>query len=187
MNIAQWLQEEPRGVRQTLRTGVFVWLSMVVFTVCVAGSISVIAVLLGVDTTDALRHFGMFLDPTEELQYFKITPSLDSIVHLSIAAPLEELLFRALPLLLVIVLVTKRLSGVITVAVLSSGVFGWLHGGWGYVPFYGMIGLILSALFLKCGGMRGAFEKPYLVASLTHLAINLTNLAYDALLLMLVR
>jgi membrane protease YdiL (CAAX protease family) len=91
-------------------------------------------------------------------------------------AVVEELLFRVIPLGLVMRL--RRTSSALAVtAVVASVVFGYGHGlaagvgpvgSFAYIWPRGAHGLVLSAVFLKCGGWQRHPLKGFCFAALTH-------------------
>ena len=67
----------------------------------------------------------------------------------------------------------------ILIAVLASFFFGWRHGhllkeGLIFVPIQGVIGLALSLIYLKCGGLHKHNWKALWSSFLAHLTFNLT-------------
>jgi hypothetical protein len=98
------------------------------------------------------------------------------LVALTYYAGVEEILTRAIPLTLVTRLTTMPLA-VIVVSVLSSAIFGYLHGGAAYIWSRGVAGLIYCGVFLKCGGWsRGwRWSRPFkalFFSTLTHFLHN---------------
>ncbi|HZD02154.1 MAG TPA: CPBP family glutamic-type intramembrane protease [Actinomycetes bacterium] len=91
-------------------------------------------------------------------------------------AVVEELLFRLVPLGLVVRL--RRTSSALTVtAVVASIVYGYGHGlaagvgpvaSFAYIWPRGALGLVLSAVFLKCGGFKRHPLRGLGFSSLTH-------------------
>lgn len=71
---------------------------------------------------------------------------------------------------------------IIVVAVISSVIFGFLHGkSINLIFIHGSIqniflqgvgGIIFCLLYLKCGGLAGKWLKPLIVSTLTHAAYN---------------
>jgi hypothetical protein len=72
----------------------------------------------------------------------------------------EEVLFRFAPL----TLVTRfwpMPTAVIVTSILSSAVFGYLHGGAIYIWLRGVAGLVYCGVFLKCGGWSRGWNRPF--------------------------
>jgi membrane protease YdiL (CAAX protease family) len=72
----------------------------------------------------------------------------------------EETLLRFAPL----TLVTRfwpMPTAVIATSILSSAVFGYLHGGAAYILVRGIPGLIYCGVFLKCGGWSRGWSRPF--------------------------
>jgi hypothetical protein len=96
------------------------------------------------------------------------------LVALTYYAAVEEVLTRAVPLTLVARLTAMPLA-VIVVSVLSSAVFGYLHGGATYIWLRGIAGLVYCGVFLKCGGWSGGWRGPFkslFFTTLTHFLHN---------------
>lgn len=85
----------------------------------------------------------------------------------------EELIFRA-PLGIAAFYLDRlgRLPLVLVLALISSIIFGWLHGGWIFVCFQGVGGYLYSLLFLKCGGLKGYIFKPLVASTFAHYLHN---------------
>ena len=83
----------------------------------------------------------------------------------------EEFLFRVIPLGIAVSHRASFRTIMITV-VLSSIVFGFLHGSWQHIFIQGWGGLIFSALFLKCGGLHRNYFRGWLTCAAAHYAYN---------------
>ena len=116
-----------------------------------------------------LQTFGLFSDASLEEILVDFTAS-DLFASLLIAPLEEEFLFRALPLWVMVRLAPRWT--LIPVIVAISILFGMEHGGFVGVLFQGVGALTFSVFYLKCGGMKGAFLKPFLAVTLLHAAIN---------------
>lgn len=96
------------------------------------------------------------------------------IVLMFIGAPInsvvEELIFRA-PLTIAGKFFPRG-GTTVAIAIGSSVIFGWIHGGIVTIPMQGVMGLVLSACYLKCGGQDGKFWKPFLVTVTIHTLAN---------------
>ena len=88
-----------------------------------------------------------------------------------IGALVEEFVFRFLPLTIARLL-RLPLVGTLAVALLSSVWFGYVHGGWFFVPIQGIGGFIYSLAYLKSGGFHGKLLKPLLSTTLVHWGFN---------------
>lgn len=102
------------------------------------------------------------------------------VFMLLVFAPLvEELLFRALPLILVLSLAVRhRREAVCIVVIVACGVmFGIVHGAAVNVFLQGVGGVILGLLFLA---NRPSFVSAYFSCVLAHALINFTLLAIQA-------
>jgi len=76
------------------------------------------------------------------------------LIVLLLIAILEELVFRIAPLG-ILAWHGAHTSTLLVTAAVSSVIFGYMHGGLANIPVQGLSGLILSLLFLKCGGITG--------------------------------
>ena len=88
--------------------------------------------------------------PTREASLAEM-PILYLIISLVVVAPLsEELLFRYLP-----IRITQRFNArkwvLYLVIIVSSIIFGYVHGSWHFIFIQGVGGLILSSAFLRGG------------------------------------
>jgi membrane protease YdiL (CAAX protease family) len=93
---------------------------------------------------------------------------LAALVYYALA---EEIPFRFVPL----TLVTRFWpipTAVIVTSVLSSAVFGYLHGGAAYIWLRGVAGLIYCGVFLKCGGWNRRPFKALFFTTLAHFLHN---------------
>ena len=93
---------------------------------------------------------------------------LAALVYYALA---EEVPIRFIPL----TLVTRFWpipTAVIATSILSSAVFGYLHGGAVYILLRGIPGLIYCGVFLKCGGWSRRPFKALLFTTLAHFSHN---------------
>lgn len=110
--------------------------------------------------------------------FFNDTPLLDEMHRLGAflpfivlgAAAAEELLFR-LPLALAVWRWGTSWKVVLS-AVILSAIFGAVHGTLMHIFIQGVIGLVLSTVFLKCGGFQGRYVKATVASSATHAMFN---------------
>ena len=100
----------------------------------------------------------------------------DILPFFAFGAAAEEFLFRFLPLVAILQITKnapKNDGWVLGVTIASSMLFGYLHGGVPFIFLQGVLGFLLSVVFLKCGGFQGKFLKAIVASSLCHLAFNL--------------
>lgn len=64
----------------------------------------------------------------------------------------EEFIFRFIPAC--VISRNSGLGGKIFAGLISSLLFGYLHGGWTHVPLQGIGGFMYYSLFLKAGGLN---------------------------------
>lgn len=128
-----------------------------------------------------------FLDVLPPLEMYKVGkididgPSFSAVGLLSeliTGAMIEEGAFRFAPLFLYWFIYDEFsssdsfLRGVVPVSILSSVVFGYIHGGWFTLPVQGVSGIIFSVVYLKFGGMQGKVILPFVASSITHFFYN---------------
>lgn len=102
--------------------------------------------------------------------------SLKCLFVLVGAGVFEEVLFRLLPL--AVALRTWGLSGkTMLVALGTSILFAFAHGGIQHLLFQGVGGMLFSLVFLKCGGARDRLLKATGASSTTHILFNATLFA----------
>lgn len=83
----------------------------------------------------------------------------------------EEVMFRLLPIYFIL---TRDLDKYILHAIIiSSIVFGYIHGSALNILTQGFTGMILSIVFLKCGGFFEDFAKGTLSSTFAHVIFNL--------------
>ena len=115
-----------------------------------------------------LDFFGIEL-PQKQTMGLKIATWYFHFI-LFILAAIEEALFR-LPLAAITYKLGK--SRVVLLAILlSSVIFGLLHGGFICIFIQGVSGIILCAVFLKCGGFQENARAGFLASVLTHYLCN---------------
>lgn len=92
-------------------------------------------------------------------------------IILLFAALAEELIFRFLPLAIAVECGWSDYK-IVIVSILSSIVFGYLHGGITHVFIQGVSGLIFSLLFLKAGGLREKYFEALVTTTVVHFCFN---------------
>lgn len=91
------------------------------------------------------------------------------LVAVLLVAILEEMIFRA-PLYLFVVWGGPRIAT--AAALVSSILFGWMHGGFGNIPIQGIGGIIFCIVFFKCGAMQRKFIRGLSSSITTHFLID---------------
>ncbi len=94
-----------------------------------------------------------------------------------IGVMIEEYIFRLMPLEFALnrKFNSKQLSCVV---LLVSTFFGYLHGGVEHVFIQGFGGIVLSVVFLKCGGMNKNYRKAYICSTASHYCFNMILLVF---------
>jgi len=160
----KWLEKEPVGAWQHFTTAHTVF-SLDLAIVLLFGSI--IAVFTGGPDDDNVNV--LILEAfTERL----LRDPLGTTYLLAKAALIEEIVFRGIPLHLAVLFSHGRWGFITPVALVSSFVFGWGHGGWEGIFLQGFGGLLYCGLFLKCGGLRGRILRPLAMCWAIHLTWN---------------
>lgn len=137
-----------------------------------------------------------------------ISPGYDISVF-SIQAPMivflnalvEEIEFRVIPITIVSYLLGRSFSSreknaiiLLAVAIASSALFGYIHGGVDHIFVQGVLGLIWSFIYMKCGGVITELEgraaawsviRALLAVTLVHSLYNYSIYVYNALFLAL--
>ncbi len=120
------------------------------------------------------------------LAFLKIELPVSSLIPISLDifffsrlcawAFLEEIIFRLGPLSILVVITQKflwkPLPIVLGVVMVFSIIFGWAHGNCFNVFVQGVGGLILSFVYLKCGGLRGDWAKGTFSSTVVHFLYN---------------
>lgn len=149
-----WVREEPRSVGEYALAIVQAFTVLCFVWICFA----------------VLAKVGVFPSAHSPRALIFLT---DDMLYSNITAPIwEEVVFRGVPLWLVTRLRQSE-DFIPGVAVASSLIFGVLHdGGITSIALQGIGGLVFCALYLKCGGLRGAFLAPLTCAIILHMAWN---------------
>lgn len=181
--IVDWLEERPEG------WGYASLFAVSLFTMFFVSILS--NVLLNMFSAPMVSYTWITAEPAGEIgvnclkimtrQFWEI---------LVLAAMLEELLFRLLPLVatalvtaLVVCLVNERAGKNIDigkavivmsllVAVPVSLYFGYGHGNIFNLFIQGFTGFILSMVYIKCGGVSLGFLKGFAFSSVLHFTFN---------------
>lgn len=127
--------------------------------------------------TAALVNWGVVDEPPlpkageHPFKYYKALMFADLFL---LAPVLEELLFRFLPLALVISFVSRSPGVVLGVTVVLAIVFGAIHP-WGLAVNIqvAISGLFFGLVFLKCGGLQKSFGRATIAAIAAHGTSNL--------------
>jgi hypothetical protein len=93
---------------------------------------------------------------------------------------MEEVLFR-LPLAFAVRYL--RFVGVLLSVLVLSIAFAWVHGNLstGRLLLQGMGGIVLSVIFLKCGGLNGKVLKPLAVCVGYHITWDVLTFGFVSL------
>ncbi len=98
--------------------------------------------------------------------------SIGFFILLGLGVLAEETFFRYMPLMLAAASGFK-IEALLFISVISSALFGYIHGGFPYIAFQGVTGFLLCLLFLKCGGLHGHHFKALTASTLAHFSIDM--------------
>jgi membrane protease YdiL (CAAX protease family) len=84
----------------------------------------------------------------------------------------EEVIFRFIPIVYTLKF-TRSLYVVVSVTIVSSVIFGYVHGGFGHVPLQGVAGLFFSMVYIKTGGYLEMHRDALLTTTLIHFLYNM--------------
>ena len=167
--LTSWLWAEPENFEKHLRLitllGIF----------CVAWGIGTSLLLIygGVSLAEIQKGFSGI--PTSLFAQTNITLSSGDI---AVFAGVEEIIFRLMIFAPIIFVLSRRtnfgdiMSAVLPIAVIGSILFGLAHGHWYNVLIQGVYGLAFSAIYLKCGGLRGKFLTGTFCSTAAHAMLN---------------
>lgn len=165
----RWLEKEAIGWRY--------WLFLLLaFVVLVAYNALATGFIFGWKFYNSISFVDVFDKKSKEVTSFLL--SCEPLFLFAIIAYqlfVEEIKFRFLPLFFATEIAKKikfRFLIPLT-AVASSVLFGWMHGsnlkgGWVFIFIQGATGLILSVVYLKCGGMTNKHLKALSSSYLIH-------------------
>ncbi len=83
----------------------------------------------------------------------------------------EEFLFR-LPLAFFLDM-ELSINKVLIMAIFSSTIFGFLHGGIIHIFIQGVAGFLWCILFLKCGGLNKNYAKAFCATTISHFLFDI--------------
>lgn len=157
MFIRRWLTREPQAKEY--------WRALFgALAICLAyDAISIIAIIhLGVKSVRSPLHFST------------LTPWFPFLMLALVA--LEELTYRYLPVRLACeIYKNTRGFGFWMIIVISSVIFGCIHGSLSAVLFQGVQGFFLSLVFLKFSGMGKKPEKGFVATMIIHFMSNVAK------------
>lgn len=167
--VVGWFEKEVVGWREVLRFSVVAMI--------VAGLWSFLAATVLVPAPQ-LEDYSQMRNHEILLKFFREYP-LTFCGVLLVLAVVEEVVFR-LPLVL-----AKRIfcstTSVLACAIVFSAVFGYVHAGGWSIPVQGVTGLVLSTIFLKCGGLHGRAIKALSVVTFSHFLFNVSFFQLEVL------
>ena len=159
--LAVWLRKEPIGFWKTLR--------FILFSVALAYVYNLAVELVYINNVDLENLDSGIVVPLWWIFLLGIT----------LGRVFEELFFRFIPLCLVGEIFKRNPYHLLATAAVSSLAFAYAHNisgglniGWMRIFIQGVSGLILCAVFLKCGGMNRRYFKAYCASVTTHALLN---------------
>ena len=133
---------------------------------------------------DIIQYFFPFSDPKFSSGTWKNPEDWDWMIlpMLFFSAFFEEIIFRVIPLTIAhyIKEYTNYKTIWIPIAILSSLIFGYLHGSFGNILFQGVSGFFLSFIWVKVSEdkeinkLKIYWIMPTIVTGLIHFGFNLT-------------
>ena len=147
--LARWLKREARG-RQVCFCVIACVIAKFAYVLCATW----IFYLLKIDVPVAPHKTKILIS----------TPEFPLI--LTVMVFFEEGLFR-LPLAIAVER-NWSLKTVLACALVLSAIFGFCHGGIHHIFLQGVGGIMLSVLFLKCGGAQKNYAKAFTATSAAH-------------------
>lgn len=106
-------------------------------------------------------------------------PSLNFAMRLFPGTIGEEFFFRFIPLFTCVLVTNANLIAIGITMLVSSAIFGLLHGHWKFLFLQGIGGLIYCLLYLKTGGLEDDLlnqARALLNTSVAHMSFNYTLL-----------
>ena len=163
MDFMSWLEKEAKGYN----------VIAIVIGAVILDFILTVVVIYAMEVI----NFNISNTPTR----FSVTETENSIKILSlylpcllyVSAAMEECIFRCMPLVPAVEICgTSKM--VLLVAVVSSIMFGVIHGGYDHIFLQGVGGFIYCIVFLKCGGFNENYTKGFLSSTTSHFLFNMT-------------
>lgn len=141
----------------------YVWLplTIVVFDVVYGITLASFKTSFDIGTTDLPRPH---LVPIASLAF------VYTVLYISLV---EELIFRIIPLIILLKTVRSRIVTIAALLALSV-VFGLEHHGWESIPAQGLSGLLYSIVFIKYSEHGTKLLQPSLIVILMHTIFNAT-------------
>jgi len=96
------------------------------------------------------------------------------IIVLALGAWVEEVIFRLGPIWVARRLFHASTRSTVVVILIVSACFGYIHAGghaW-FIAIQGVLGVMLSVVFMKCGGLQGRYAKALIASTATHTVHN---------------
>ena len=155
MQQTDWLSDEPKG------SAIPAWLLKAVFILFGAGFIGVII---------ASTH-GIIIPENQAVDILITYNQFALIVMLLFGGFIEEFIFRFIPITIGMN-GFKSLKLTIVLCIISSLIFGYVHGNFANIFTQGFIGLAFWGLYLKFGAVHRKIIKPYCITSIVHALFN---------------
>lgn len=168
IGLRQWLSEEPHGVQVLGTVVIALGVGLAWQSVCglIHAWLNLPGSLLDVPDEFSLKYYYA--------QGFHINTEIRTFVDTVIMAIPEEIGFRLLPIALFLSAKRWQLWRFVVVVLWAGPFFGVLHGRVPGLYLQSMIGLILAAVYLKCGGMHERHMKALATSSALHALLNVT-------------
>lgn len=159
---SRWLQNESRGLKV-----IFMTLGCAVVLLIYMSISFWLIDILDIKIPPAFK----ILRIAPEIFYSYWLPIIIAVVVI------EEILYRFLPVW-ICAKKTESSRAIILIMVISSIVFGLVHGGYHYIFIHGVYGFFLGVTFLKCGGFQKRYLKATAVTAMAHVIFTASMTEY---------
>jgi membrane protease YdiL (CAAX protease family) len=125
-------------------------------------------------------HLGVLVQDVEAVSpnRYAIFDTKFAPVLVLFSALFEEIIFRFFPVFLLVICFSFRTKKHLFVAqlvvlMIASVVFGYAHGGFRHIFTQGVLGMLMSLVFILSGGKDKKFSRALFFSTLFHFAYNL--------------
>lgn len=118
-----------------------------------------------------INTFGIEIPATEQDRHTTSILQWHFPLLLMYWALMEEFLFRV-PVGIAAEFLGKSAWVIVPMVIISSVIFGWIHGSYHRVFLQGVGGVLFCILFLKCGGLSGNYPKALASSTIAHALFN---------------
>ena len=164
MSLKSWLLDEP------------VYWKLPIYILFASFTLLAIGITIG----SALYFLEIDTPPRPDIETL-VRMEWDAVISIVLVWVLaEEFFFRFLPIMIGRSLLNS-MPITILLCLISSIIFGYLHGNHWNILVQGVIGMGFCLIYLKCGGINKKIVKPYLTTSAVHFLYNIFLFAPNVL------